>query len=104
MTPEALADEVVVAFKAAIAPLLTRIAALESKAREFDALKADLAARPPLRQAKTWRPGETFAVGDTCQFDGSIWQVLEPFVANGSLDHDKVKLLVKRGRDGKDAR
>jgi hypothetical protein len=57
-----------------------------------------------LKAATTWEPGKTFAVNDTIQRDGSLWQCVESHGPSEAFNHAYWKLLIKRGKDGRDLR
>ena len=71
----------------ATAPLVERIAELESKS---------------LHDAGVWRAGVSYAVASVCSDRGSAWVCRTPTMERpGESAH--WRLLVKRGRDGRDA-
>lgn len=74
----------------------TKIAALEARvaALEDTSLKA----------GGTWTRGQAYAKNETVQHDGSLWRCCESHTSGASFSHEHFILVVKRGRDGRDAR
>jgi hypothetical protein len=86
---ERLAEVIATCIKAAIAPLRERIAVLES--------------RPSLKDCGVWHSGVVYENGSLVTFDGSAWVCRQAHFAVGDHpSHDHFRLLVKRGRDGRD--
>lgn len=83
---------------AAIAPRDEQIAALQARIRELEA-------RPALHDRGLWTRGVPYAEGDVVTADGSAWVCTKTHFSVGrDLDHTAFRLLVKRGRDGRDKR
>lgn len=79
-------------------PLLDRIDALEKAAEQ-------LKANPPTLIASykgIWQPGGTKR-GDVVTLDGSLWLAMADTDAKPGIG-DTFRLIVKRGKDGKDLR
>jgi hypothetical protein len=57
-----------------------------------------------LKAPESWQAGKTFWKNDTIQRDGSLWQCVESHGAGAAFDHSHWKLLIKRGKDGRDLR
>ena len=98
LTPEEFADLVVGAIKIAVdGPKIGgRLAQLEARLAELE--------QTTLKAATTWEPGKAFAKNDTIQRDGSLWQCVETHGAGEAFNHAYWKLLIKRGKDGRDLR
>ncbi len=79
-----------------IKPLHDRIAKLE---QDVAALKTTT-----LKAGTTWQPDGAYTPGETATHDGSLWVCTVAHQANGGGFDHKAWLIVKRGRDGKDAR
>lgn len=97
---DAVADIIRQYTDAALAPLSKRLDALE---RENAELKA--AGTTTLADAYQgiWAPGRNYKRGDVSTHDGSVW--LAQVDTNTKPGSDAAwRMLVKRGRDGKDAR
>lgn len=64
-----------------------------------------LEAKPSVQDKGIWRAGQVYEPGDIVTRSGSAWICRSIHMAVGDdLDHDRFRLLVKRGRDGKDLR
>jgi hypothetical protein len=87
--PEALVELIAQSIHTAIAPLITRIAVLE--------------ARPELKDAGPWQSGASYRPGDIVSFQGGAWICKAPTMSQ-AFNHECFRLLVKRGRDGKDGK
>ena len=74
--------------EAATAPLLRRISELESA--------------PYLREGGIWQSGISYGAGAVCSDRGSAWVCRSPTTERPG-ESKNWRLLVKRGRDGKDA-
>ena len=75
-----------------------RIEALEQRVTALEA-------RPSVQDKGIWKPGEFYQPGDIVSRAGSAWICRGSHMAVGDdLSHDHFRLLVKRGRDGRDAR
>jgi hypothetical protein len=81
---ETIADVIIAAVKAAIAPYEQRIAALE--ARGYKGL---------------YSPGAAYAKGDHVTFDGSLWIARDATTETPGDGATRWQLAAKRGRDGR---
>ena len=64
-----------------------------------------LTARGPLlKDAGIWASGQSYERGDVVTFSGSMWVATKSHTAAGLVDHLCWRLLVKRGKDGRDLR
>lgn len=79
------------------APLLQRIDALESE------LKASKSQTLADAYQGIWAPGRNYKRGDVSTHDGSVWLAQVDTNTKPGSDADW-RLMVKKGRDGKDAR
>jgi hypothetical protein len=82
----------------AMTPLVDRIAALQQKV-------VDLQERPTISYEKTFSPDKLYSPGNLTTHQGSLWHanVETKGIAPGD-GNVAWTLIVKRGRDGKDAR
>jgi len=102
LLPEPLADAIIDVIKRAVVPVRDRVATLET---ELAAVKTDLEMRPPLRATgKAWAPHQRFLIGDLTTHDGSLWLCMAAHTASAPFAHEHWRLVVKRGRDGRDAK
>lgn len=72
---------------------------------QFTALEARVSAleqRPQLKDAGVWTSGQSYAPGDVVSHAGSGWICNAAHTAGGGISHEAFRLLVKRGRDGRD--
>ncbi len=66
---------------------------------------ADLEARPALHDKGLWSPGITYDEGAVVTSGGSAWVCTRMHFSVGSdLDHTAFRLIVQKGRDGRDRR
>jgi hypothetical protein len=80
-------------FAKSAAPIFERLDALEQASKQTlaDSFRG------------TWQPGNSYARGSLCLWDGSLWLSMgDTAVKPGS--GDDWRLVTKRGRDGKDLR
>jgi len=64
----------------------------------------ELAERPHLHEEGVWQPETAYGVGAVVTDHGSAWVAKQPTCQRPGINNDHWRLLVKRGRDGKDAR
>jgi hypothetical protein len=88
-------------------PLKERITILEHENKALQALIEGLAqnTKGTLRFRDTWRPDAIYVPGDVCIRRGSSWCCIKDSVGipPGSGNTDQWRLMVERGRDGRDA-
>ena len=61
--------------------------------------------RPVLTYRDLWREGTSYAAGDSVSWSGSLWAArADGLLERPSLDSDSWRLVVKRGRDGRDGK
>ena len=76
----------------------TRLAALEARVKQLEAL-------PTMKDAGVWTHGRMYSAGSIVSHQGSAWICSDTHYSTGTdLDHGRFRLLVKKGRDGKDGR
>jgi hypothetical protein len=76
---------------------------LRSRERRLEDRIRAIEQRPLLQDAGVWSRAAEYYPGDVCTFDGSVW-VCKTHHAHGKPgESDAWRLMVKRGRDGKDA-
>ena len=92
-----IATAVVQLVKQAIEPLKARNEALEARLAELEG-KA-------LKDGGVWQAHKSYDLGDVITHSGSSWVCITAHVGGQHFpDHGFWRLLVKKGRDGRDAR
>lgn len=82
-----------------------KVAPLESRLQELEQRLVALEAKPSVQDRGVWKSGEFYQPGDIVTRSGSAWICRASHVAVADeFDHNRFRLLVKKGRDGKDAR
>jgi hypothetical protein len=77
---------------------------LRSQMRRLEDRIRAIEERPLLEDVGVWNPNSEYCPGMVCTFDGSSW-VCKTWHRNGKPGSTTDwRLLVKRGRDGKDSR
>jgi hypothetical protein len=98
---ESLASAIGVAVKELIAPLRAEIIAIKAANAELRGQVKTLQ-QSGLRYRGTYEDGERYETGDACTSGGSVWRANEPTTSKPGQDACW-KLVVRKGRDGKDA-
>lgn len=84
--------------------LSTRAAALEARIEVLERGLTDIRRQPTLEYTGTWQEGTTYERGQMVTHQGSVWYCKRPAATRPNEDPERWQLMVKRGRDGRDAR
>lgn len=102
---EVLADAIVETIKDALgSPKMRAIIDDRVRALVDDRIKA-LEIRPELHDAGVWRTGQTYKPGAIVTHRGAAWVNRHEHLSTGTdLDASSFRMLVHRGKDGRDLR
>jgi hypothetical protein len=77
-----------------------KVAVLEQQLATVQADHRELASKA-LTAGGTWESGVSYGVNATITHDGSLWRVVTPHTSRDVFEREYFKLIVKRGRDGR---